>query len=129
MTRAELELLAELVADRLAARLAAPAPAAAPVELLDAHEAGRRLGRSAVWVRRHAEQLGAVRLGDGERPRLGFPADRIEAACSAGKSSPAGEPAAHAAKPRRHRDRRDCTSPAPVLAGLAYEGQGVPPWR
>ena len=40
--------------------------------LLDAAAVARQLGRSRAWVYQHAAELGAVRLGDGERPRLGF---------------------------------------------------------
>jgi hypothetical protein len=32
----------------------------------------KRLGRSRDWVYRHAEALGAVRTGEGVRPRLRF---------------------------------------------------------
>lgn len=39
----------------------------------------RRLGRSREWVYRHADELGAVRLGVGERPRLGFHPARVAA--------------------------------------------------
>ncbi|WP_249021055.1 hypothetical protein [Conexibacter sp. S30A1] len=60
----QLERLADLIADRLAARAAG--------ELIDASELARRLGRSRDFVYAHGERLGAVRLGDGDRPRLAF---------------------------------------------------------
>jgi len=121
----DLATLADLVADRLAARLTAPA------ELIDAREAGRRLGRSAVWARRHADQLGAVRLGDGNRPRLAFPAHQLTALAARldRSASPEPETPAQPAPPRRHRDRSAGTTTEPVPAALAYEGTGMPPWR
>lgn len=50
----------------------------ARVDRVDAHEVGRRLGRSAAWVRRHADELGAVRLGSGPRPRIKFDLREVE---------------------------------------------------
>jgi hypothetical protein len=41
-------------------------------ELIDAAELARRLGVDRSWVYTHAIELGAVRLGDGPRPRLRF---------------------------------------------------------
>lgn len=60
----QLVRLADLIADRLAERAAG--------ELIDAAELARRIGRSREFVYDHAAVLGAVRLGDGERPRLAF---------------------------------------------------------
>ena len=41
-------------------------------ELVDAAELARRLGVERSWVYTHAIQLGAIRLGNGRRPRLRF---------------------------------------------------------
>jgi len=60
----QLAVLADMIADRLSARAAG--------ELIDASELARRIGRSREFVYEHSEQLGAVRIGDGERPRLFF---------------------------------------------------------
>lgn len=62
---------------------------AAPAEprLLDAAEVAERFGVSAEWVRDHADDLGAVRLGDGPRPRLRFDADAVREALSARSGS------------------------------------------
>src|SRR5687768_9198007 len=49
--------------------------------LLSAAEAARRLGRSREWVYRHAAELGGMRLGEGERPRLGFPPEKVADYC------------------------------------------------
>jgi hypothetical protein len=41
-------------------------------ELVDAAELARRLGIERSWVYAHAIELGAVKLGDGPKPRLRF---------------------------------------------------------
>lgn len=73
---AESELLAHLIrrVDKLSRAVAtiAPEPEAAPADLIDAEEAARRLGVSRDYVYSHADELGAVRLGDGPRARLRF---------------------------------------------------------
>lgn len=70
--------------------------------LLDAAAVARQLGRSRAWVYQHAAELGAVRLGDGERPRLGFEPAKVAAYLSACKSSRrATESEKPATKPKR----------------------------
>jgi hypothetical protein len=61
----QLHELASLIADRIAARQAG--------ELIDASELAKRLNRSRDYVYENATALGALRLGDGPRPRLLFP--------------------------------------------------------
>ena len=76
--------------------------------LLSASEAAVRLGRSRDWCYRHADDLGAVRLGDGDRPRLGFPVDGLTAyvsRCVSGSGGSEPDPAPQAA-PRRRRRRQ-----------------------
>lgn len=86
----DLDQLADLIAERVAARLISddandhltnrPFAAVegrekqrkAPERLLSAREVAGRYGVSAEWVRDHASDLGAIRLGDGPRPRLRF---------------------------------------------------------
>jgi hypothetical protein len=72
------DLLAGLVAERLAPLLTSGTPAHQE-GLVDAHEIARRTGRSRWWVYEHAGELGAVRLGSGSRPRLGFWPSRADA--------------------------------------------------
>jgi hypothetical protein len=60
----------EAVAQRVIELL--PRGAAAPAELVDAAELARRLGVDRSWVYTHAIELGAIRLGEGPRPRLRF---------------------------------------------------------
>lgn len=45
--------------------------------LLSAVEVSERYGVTRRWVYEHRDELGAVALGDGERPRLGFPASEV----------------------------------------------------
>lgn len=70
-----LDLLADRLADRLASRLEL---ATKPREgLINAEEVARMVGRKRSWVYDHAGDLGAVRLGSGPRPRLGFYPARV----------------------------------------------------
>jgi hypothetical protein len=65
--------LADLVAAKLrgfVADLAAQAPELR--QLVDAHAVARLTGMSAQWVYDHADELGAIRAGEGARPRLRF---------------------------------------------------------
>jgi len=71
--------------------------------LIDAREVARRRGCSVDWVYRHADELGVVRQGGGERPRLRF--DPV-VACSAGRRSLGEEsPANGEDRPGRPRAR------------------------
>jgi hypothetical protein len=83
----DLARLADLVADALAARSAA---FGTTPRLVDAATVAQRFGVTAQWVRENAEQLGAVRLGDGPRPRLRFDlarvADTLNPRCRNGRS-------------------------------------------
>lgn len=83
------EHLAQLVADRLdydllAAKIAEHVDTeeslsnavgqygSTPDQLVSAKELGASIGRPARWVREHKAELGAVPLGTGPKPRLGF---------------------------------------------------------
>jgi hypothetical protein len=63
---------AETTTDELATAIADKLAARATGELIDARELANRIGRSRDWVYGNAGQLGAIRLGNGTRPRLGF---------------------------------------------------------
>lgn len=103
-------LVADAVADRLAELLAdrerAPAPAASAT--LTAAKVAERFGVSREFVYEHADELGAIRLGDGERPRLRFDAHRVYEALAA-RPAPTAQPAK--ASPRR----RQPPSEVPLL--------------
>jgi len=77
----DLDRLADLVVDRLAARLDGTREPTG--QLVDAAEIARRFGVSAEWVRTHSIELGAVRLGDGPRPRLRFDVTEVAEALGA----------------------------------------------
>jgi hypothetical protein len=66
-----------------------PAP-----EWLAPKEFAALLGRSVDFVYDHADELGAVRVGDGPRPRLLFPTDPVSSGDfrrDSGETSPAGD--------------------------------------
>ena len=92
-----LDTLADRLADRLAARLSAVEP---PEALVDAREVARLTGKTRRWVYEHARELGAVPLGTGPRPRLGFSPDVIAQLKAV---PPVSVPAPLRVKPRRRR--------------------------
>ncbi len=122
MHPADLELLADLVANRLADRLAHTAPAlpSPQTPLLSAAQVADRFGVERSWVYDHAGELGAIRLGDGPRPRLRFDARRVadalerRAPCEAYRGSSSPDPPASADVPARWR-RRPAASSAQLL--------------
>ncbi len=63
-----LDALADRIADRVADRMGAGSTS----RLLTADELATELGVERGWVYRHAQELGAVRLGDGPQGRLRF---------------------------------------------------------
>jgi hypothetical protein len=93
-----LDMLADRLADRLAARLS---PVEPPEALVDARELARRTGKTRRWVYEHARELGAVPLGTGPRPRLGFSPDAI-AQLKAAPRRPASPPPLRVGPRRRH---------------------------
>lgn len=94
----------EALADAVALRLQKPATSSAT--LLTSQELAATLGRSASWIRDHADELGAIRIGDGPRPRLLFDLSEVEkrlASCSSGRGSEPDETPANAPNGRRRR--------------------------
>jgi hypothetical protein len=105
-----LDRLADLLAERLASRLRGLAPGRAE-PLVDAAEIARLHGKTRSWVYEHAGELGAVRLGSGRRPRLGFsPARVAEALQKVDEPDPMTLP--QIAKPRRGRRPRTDRTPS-----------------
>jgi hypothetical protein len=105
-----LDRFAEIVADRVAERLAPLLSASTvgqPEGLVDAHEIARRTGRSRWWVYEHAGELGAVRLGAGSRPRLGFWPARVEAYLKTAADLRAPVPQPSRARPKRRHPASD----------------------
>jgi hypothetical protein len=84
--------------------------------LIDTRETARRLGVSADYVREHADELGAVRLGGGPKPRLRFdPTTIAEQLKPLPKATPIQEPS----PPRRR--SRSATQPRGELLPIRGE--------
>jgi hypothetical protein len=77
------------------------------VDLIDAATVARRLGISRATVYAKAEQLGAIRLGEGKRARLRFDPTRLP-------SELASNPTTRS-RPRRRRSPRPDQKAAPLL--------------
>ncbi len=83
--------------------------------LIDAAEVARRYGVTRSWAYDHAAQLGAVRLGNGTRPRLRFHPERVAQALAAERHT---EPDPQPVTPRQRRRRQrtgHTASGAPLL--------------
>jgi hypothetical protein len=118
---AALDRLADLLADRLAARLGGLVPERVE-PLVDAVEIARLFGRTRSWVYEHAGELGAVRLGSGPRPRLGFSPARVAEQLRR-VNEPSTTPLPEPAQPRRRRQQRADRTPtgAPLLQVRSHE--------
>ncbi len=91
------------------ARIAVP-------RLLTAADVAKRFGLSAEWVRDHADDLGALRLGTGKRPRLRFDLDRVATALTPSVTRRASErDIVPAIPPVRRRQRTASADNAPGL--------------
>jgi hypothetical protein len=83
----------EAIAERVAARLAGHARE--PVRLYDTRAVARMLAVSEDWVRDHAAELGAIRVGDSPRGPLRFDSNKLAAAIDrrrVGRPEPARRP-------------------------------------
>lgn len=77
--------------------------------LIDASEVARLTGRTRQWVYDHQGELGAIRLGSGPKPRLGFDPQRVLARMErVDDPAPISQPAL--AKPGRRRARAGHTA-------------------
>jgi hypothetical protein len=96
----ELDLdLIEAIARRVAEVLGEErSPVGTEVDLIDAAAVARRLGISRATVYAKAEQLGAIRLGEGKRARLRFDPTRLPVQLASGPSA--------RSRPRRRRSAR-----------------------
>lgn len=111
------EAIARRVAELLAPRLNETWRSARG-HLLTAAEVSEWWGVERSWVYEHADELGAVRLGSGRRPRLRFDpelvAERLEA-----RPTPRRPPA----RGERHRGRRSPRIPADPVDLLPLRGE------
>lgn len=80
-------------------------------QLVDAKTLGGVLGLSTDWIYAHADELGAVALGDGARPRKRFDVAQAAAALRARAQQPATVPT----RPSRGRPRRRRSRTVPLL--------------
>jgi hypothetical protein len=112
----------ELLRDDAAIASAAP-------ELLTAAEVARRYRVDRSWVYSHATELGALRLGDGRKPRLRFDPQRVRQALDArspSEGSRTGEVPARAGV-RAVDVSRLVPEPADVLPQRWREAAGLEP--
>lgn len=79
---------------------------------LDAGELARRFGIGRTWIYANAQRLGAIRLGDGPRPRLRFDPDRVADLLGAASSEKQRPPQD---KPPVARPPRERSTPASDL--------------
>lgn len=99
--------------------------AVAAPELIDAAEVARRFRLSRDYVYDHADDLGAIRVGNGPRPRLRFDpavvAKRLTP-CSDSKGSQATEP--RTGQPKTRPRRRRSTGAESQLLPIRPAGRG-----
>jgi hypothetical protein len=89
-------------------------------ELVDAAELARRLGIERSWVYTHAIELGAVKLGNGTKPRLRFDPEVAARVLRRVGEGPVADPPTRSGKRAGQPPRRE-GSEAPLLP---IRGQG-----
>jgi len=94
-----IEVLADQVAERVAERLRQDGTVAS---MVSAAEVARRFGISRDYIYDHADELGAVRLGDGPRARLRFDSTKVAARLAKPASPPSSANRKTTRTPRRH---------------------------
>jgi hypothetical protein len=93
----------EAIADRVAAKLRRPVG----VGLVDADEVARMMGVKRDWVYANKRRLGAVPIGEGEKPRLRFRLETVRAVMAEDGQPRPDEPAPR----RRGRPRKSALPP------------------
>lgn len=92
-----------------------------PNRLLTAAELAQRFGVSRYWVYEHANELGAIRLGEGNRGRLRFDMQVAADAMNARTRSATAQPTP---KRRPGRPRKRPASSIPLLPYRGYDSNG-----
>jgi hypothetical protein len=92
----QVEHFADLVANRVVERMRGKSGG----DLIDAAEVARRFSLSRDYVYRHADDLGAVRLGDGPKARLRFSPAKVDEALG-GSSERESQPKRESVRPVR----------------------------
>lgn len=96
--------LNEELVEAIALRVAELLDAGRPRRMLKVDEVADLLRVTPEWVYEHADELGVIRLGDGERGRLRFDEETVRSAyASRGKS----KPVRRKSRPRRGSVRSD----------------------
>ena len=115
----DLTALADLIPERVLAAFAEDRRPDEEERWLTAAEVARRFRISPEWVRENAERLGALRLGDGPRPRLRFDPERVAEELSArpvrGRSDAPDRPPERVPRRRRSRGSGKRTGLLPVF--------------
>lgn len=106
---ADVEAIAQRSAELVLAAITADPARAQPSALIDASAVAKRFGVDRGWVYDHADELGAVRLGTGARPRLRFDPD-VELAALASRDRRPPERPEIASSPGRRRRRTTAAS-------------------
>jgi hypothetical protein len=96
LTQADVEAIAECVVEQMREVAFPPQPW---FGLADVAEVARRLRVHENWVYAHADELGVIRLGDGDRARLRFDLGRVARAIGITESERSGR---GPGRPRRH---------------------------
>jgi hypothetical protein len=112
---ADVDAIAERVAELVVERIGDAAAPAGSADLVDAAEIARRFGLCAATVRARADAFGAIRVGDGPRPRLRFDPERVAAALASGSTDRRSSEPEVPAQPTVRRRRR------PARAGTGPE--------
>lgn len=123
LTAESVEAVARRVVELVMAEAVEP-PAAAPPVLIDAAEVGLRLGLARSTVYEKADELGAIRVGTGRRPRLRFDQHVVETWATARR--PPGRQQRQRLGARRTRGNRR-VSPRRVGADLLPIGGAIRP--
>jgi hypothetical protein len=98
------DLIAERVCERVLDALSRYAAPARSDGLVDAQTLAGVLGVDRAYVYRHRDELGAIKVGDGERPRLRFDlAAALGSRDASGISDPHSSPPLQADRSRRSR--------------------------
>jgi len=113
----------EAVARRVVELMCATGDVPAARRLVDARVLAAELGVTRSWVYEHRDELGAVRIGTGPKPRLRFDLHAAREALARGGGRPSSSrdsgsaiDAASAPAPRRRSPRSRLSPPGSVLA-------------
>jgi hypothetical protein len=90
--------------------------------LVDATQLAQRLGVRREWVYEHANELGAITLGSGTRPRLRFDLEAAVRVIEGRRRGTGPPPVSAQPRPTRRRRRQPASTDVPLLP--VYEPKG-----